>query len=348
VSGHAAVDADTCQGDHLDFLHDQIPGEVLFGFGETREEAEFLTFQQGNLTVQAYTDRFEYLAKFYSAAVTEEWRCRKYEGGLKHEMRRFIVPLRIREFPILVEQAKTVEQLKTGPSNGTRPQRTTTNSRQQKKPYTRPPPSSRKLQCFNCGGEHLRRDCPKPSGSIRGSSSTGKCYVCDQTEHYARHYPNKKPAEGAQAKKPMGDRPRAPGRVFALTTTKATQSGNLVQDTCLLFGNRVVVLYDSGATHSFVSNECVKRLRVVIQELGCELIVATPASGEVSTISVCVGCPMEVAGRRFKVNLICLPIEGLDVILGMDWLSSNLVVIDYGRRRVVFPKTAGLELISCN
>ena len=65
----------------------------------------------------------------------------------------------------------------------------------------------------------------------------------------------------------------------------------------------------------------------MIWELGCELIVTPPASGEVSTNSVCVGCPMEVAGHRFKVNLICLPMEGLDVILGMDWLSSNHVVI---------------------
>ena len=72
--------------------------------------------------MQAYTDRFEYLARFYSPVVIEEWRCKKYEGGLKHELRRFIVPLRIREFPILVELAKVVEQLETGPSSGTRPQ----------------------------------------------------------------------------------------------------------------------------------------------------------------------------------------------------------------------------------
>jgi len=61
------------------------------------------------MTVQAYTDRFEYLARFYSAVVTEEWKCRKFEGGLKHELRRFLVPLKIREFAVLVEQAKTIE-----------------------------------------------------------------------------------------------------------------------------------------------------------------------------------------------------------------------------------------------
>jgi len=55
-------------------------------------DAEFLTFQQGNLIVQAYTDMFEYLARFYSLTVTEEWRCRKYKGRLKHEFRRFLIP----------------------------------------------------------------------------------------------------------------------------------------------------------------------------------------------------------------------------------------------------------------
>jgi len=78
------------------------------------------------------------------------------------------------------------------------------------------------------------------------------------------------------------------------------------------------VLFDSGATHSFLSNECVRRLGLTMQELGCELLVTTPASGDVSTTSMCVGCPMEVSGRRFTLNHICLPMEGLEMILVVE------------------------------
>ena len=78
------------------------------------------------------------------------------------------------------------------------------------------------------------------------------------------------------------------------------------------------MLFDSGATHSFLSNECVRRLGLTMQELGCELLVTTPASGDVSTTSMCVGCPMEVAGRRFTLNHICLPMEGLEMILVVE------------------------------
>jgi len=93
-------------------------------------EAEFLTFQHGNQPVQTYIDRFKYLARFYSQAITEEWRCHKFEGGLRHELRRVLVPLGIREFPVLVEQARTVEKLEIGPSRVARAQKNTLKARQ--------------------------------------------------------------------------------------------------------------------------------------------------------------------------------------------------------------------------
>ncbi|WVZ18555.1 hypothetical protein V8G54_005877 [Vigna mungo] len=129
-----------------------------------------------------------------------------------------------------------------------------------------------------------------------------------------------------------------------MSGAEAEKSGNLILDVCSLFGKNVLVLFDSGATHSFVSLLCVEKLGLSLFDLGCELVVSTPTSGQVSISSVCVGCPIEVAGRKTKVNLVCLPLEGLDVILGMDWLVDNHVLIDCRRHEVVFQEPKGVEI----
>jgi len=99
---------------------------------------------------------------------------------------------------------------------------------------------------------------------------------------------------------------------------EAASSGHLVMGYCGIFGMRCCVLYDSRATHSFVSNACVERFGLSVCELQCELAVSTPASGLVKTSPLCGRCLVEVEGRRYKVNLIYLPLQELEVILGMD------------------------------
>ena len=44
------------------------------------------------------------------------------------------------------------------------------------------------------------------------------------------------------------------------------------------------------------------------------------------------------------VNLICLPLEGLDIIIGMNCLTTNHILIDYGQQKVMFPYDTRLEL----
>jgi len=57
-------------------------------------EAEFLALQQGDMTVQEYVNKFEHLVRYYSQDITEEWRCLKFERGLKHELKKVVTPLR--------------------------------------------------------------------------------------------------------------------------------------------------------------------------------------------------------------------------------------------------------------
>jgi len=57
------------------------------------------------------------------------------------------------------------------------------------------------------------------------------------------------------------------GRVYAMTGAEAAGSGILVMGSCMIAGMSCCVLYDSRATHSFVLDDCVKRLDLLVCEL---------------------------------------------------------------------------------
>jgi len=78
-----------------------------------------------------------------------------------------------------------------------------------------------------------------------------------------------------------------------------------MQDMCILAGKCVNALFDSTATHYFVS---IKGLGLLLSELQCELVMSTPTSGYVTNISIYVRCLIIVTRRKFKVNMICSPL----------------------------------------
>jgi len=75
------------------------------------------------------------------------------------------------------------------------------------------------------------------------------------------------------------------------------------------------------------------------------LLISTPTSKEVLISLMCAKCIIIVEGRRFKINLICLALQKLDVILGMDSLSKNQFLIDCGQEKLEFSEVKELEMI---
>jgi len=67
------------------------------------------------------------------------------------------------------------------------------------------------------------------------------------------------------------------------------------------------------------------------------LIVHTPVSQNALTSLVCLQVPFAIRNRTFIHYLICLPPYGLEVILGLDWLSKYHVFLDYFKRTAAIP-----------
>jgi len=83
-----------------------------------------------------------------------------------------------------------------------------------------------------------------------------------------------------------------------MTRTKTTQNHDLIQGTCLIKSKTLNVLYDSNATHSFISNDGVKHLELPISSLDTSLVVSTPTSKFVITNKVCLNCPLFIENKK--------------------------------------------------
>ncbi|XP_028806055.1 uncharacterized protein LOC114760913 [Neltuma alba] len=134
-----------------------------------------------------------------------------------------------------------------------------------------------------------------------------------------------------------GSRPQAQGRVFALTKEEADKSPEMIQGMIQVNNYLVHAMFDSGASHSFVSYECAKRIGLAVNTLLYDLCVATPTGTKVYTFDVCLNCIVQYAHCCTTLDLICMPFHEIDAILGLNCLSTHNILLDCKNRTLIFP-----------
>jgi predicted aspartyl protease len=80
----------------------------------------------------------------------------------------------------------------------------------------------------------------------------------------------------------------------------------------------VIILFDSGASHDFISSTCAKKAMLSAVTAEALYVISTPG-GRVDADRIVCKAPLELAGRQFSTDLIILKGQGLDVIFGMSW-----------------------------
>ena len=78
------------------------------------------------------------------------------------------------------------------------------------------------------------------------------------------------------------------------------------------------VLFDSGASHSFIAASCLKELGLEVETLEKSLHVSSPLGTKVSIDLICRDCELEISGILLILDLRVMNMSEFDVILGMD------------------------------
>jgi hypothetical protein len=89
----------------------------------------------------------------------------------------------------------------------------------------------------------------------------------------------------------------------------------------------MVTLFDSGATHNFISKACTKRCQLVIQHIDIPYVIST-LGGKILTKQMVMHTPINLVGKIYKPSLIVLDGQGLDIILVMGWMKAHKALLD--------------------
>ena len=94
------------------------------------------------------------------------------------------------------------------------------------------------------------------------------------------------------------------------------------------------ILFDSGASHSFVVASSVDVLGLEVETLDEPLYVSSPLGTKVRIDQICRDCELEISEVLLTVDLWVMNISNFDVILGMDWLKVHRIIIDCDSKRI--------------
>jgi hypothetical protein len=128
-----------------------------------------------------------------------------------------------------------------------------------------------------------------------------------------------------------------------VTTEEAQQAQDVVLGMLLASSHHVTVLFDSGASHSFISSTFVAKHHLPITVMKHTMLVSSPG-GEMRTKHICLAVSITIMGVDFLVNLIILDSKGIDIILGMDWLRKYDGVILRAKRAIRLTKEDGTKV----
>ena len=161
------------------------------------------------------------------------------------------------------------------------------------------------MGCFICNGPHQAKDCPKREKLSSLVIANDKASIDSAS----------------------------PSRVNPLQLFNAISGENQPQKTLmhvqvLINGIRVKAMVDNGATHNFVATSEASRLDLKLVDDDSRIKVVNSKAQRIQSIAKDV--LLQVDEWKCKCNLLCVPLDDLNLILGIDFfLKSKATLIPH-------------------
>jgi hypothetical protein len=326
------------------------------------------------MTVTEYRDRFLQLARYAPAEVAHNGdKQERFREGLDDHLEYALMNHRFDNFNQLVDAALNTEckrreiedkKRKMAPAasgSNTRPryqypqqqhQRQVQQYQQRQQQY--PPRPQRQQQAGP--GQRLpapparsappappapRQGAPTPPAGQQAPAFPWACYHCGEPGHYANVCPRK--AQAGQQGRAAPPKAPAQGRVNHVTAESAAEAPNVVIGTFMVNTHPATVLFDTGATHPFITRSFVEHHGIHTSTLKRGMLVSSPG-GQLRSHTICPRVSVVIRGVEFSANLMVLDTKGIEVILGMETLAKWGVRIDCAQRTVLLSAPDGQEV----
>jgi hypothetical protein len=205
------------------------------------------------------------------------------------------------------------------------------------------PPQQHHYQLATCPPPHRnivpRAMAPPPTVSHPPPQKMGvvphTCYNCGQVGHIVWDYTAPMRTSTPHPRSHCNQSPRGPTKVVATKTGRVNyttiedvpKGERILVGTFSLDGHPVVILFDSGASHDFISKACTQKCQLVIEHMSTPYMILTPG-GNVITKQLVINAPLNLGGKVYKTHLIVLDGQGIDVMLGMNWMRDHKALLD--------------------
>jgi hypothetical protein len=123
------------------------------------------------------------------------------------------------------------------------------------------------------------------------------------------------------------------GKLNFTTLEEVPKGAPIMTGTFSVYNQPTLILFDSGASHSFISQKFSAKCQLPFYHSKGSFMIATPG-GKIATNQLNQSVPIQLGSHIVKTTLLVLGLENVDIILGANWMTLHQVVLDVANRIV--------------